>query len=231
MHVDEAAGLVTAAGEGDLELAAEVLAVGVTEQESGQGLGVGRDVEGLGAADARQRACGHISDRVAAGLSCGDVDGCEPAHEVDGILDMNVMQLHILARGDVADRIRVLFPQIGEDVQLTGGQASEGDLDALHPGRMPHRVRPLRALLGEYQLLGAGAVEPLPIVVALSVRPAAQTSLREDDFVQLVLFAQVNLGLENVDLTAQLFRDGLAEFFLPGNISHISHHQRPQLNS
>ena len=56
VHLRQAAGLAFAAGEGGLELAAEVLGVLVAEQELRAGLGVGGDVEGLAAADAREGA-------------------------------------------------------------------------------------------------------------------------------------------------------------------------------
>ena len=47
VHVRQRAGLFAAARKGDLELAPEVLRVGMAEQEIRQRLGVRRDVEGL----------------------------------------------------------------------------------------------------------------------------------------------------------------------------------------
>ena len=51
VHIGQAAGLVLAAGEGDLEFATEILAVGMAEQKAHDGFGIGGDIEGLGAAD------------------------------------------------------------------------------------------------------------------------------------------------------------------------------------
>ena len=61
VHVGQAAGFVLAAGEGDLELAPEVLAVGMPEQEAHEGLGIGRYVKGFRAADAGEGASGDVA--------------------------------------------------------------------------------------------------------------------------------------------------------------------------
>src|SRR3990172_11903179 len=55
MKRSETAGLILATGEGDLELPAELLSIGMAEQEVAARLGVRRDVEGLVAAYAGQR--------------------------------------------------------------------------------------------------------------------------------------------------------------------------------
>src|SRR5262249_7125212 len=65
VEVRDAAGVVLATREGDLELAAEVLRVVVAEQEERQRVRVRRDVERLGVADARVRALRDVADRVA----------------------------------------------------------------------------------------------------------------------------------------------------------------------
>src|SRR6185436_20466242 len=72
VHHGQAAGVLGAAGERDLELAAEALGVLVAQQELRARLRVGRDVERLRAADARERAAGHVPDRVAARLARRD---------------------------------------------------------------------------------------------------------------------------------------------------------------
>ena len=51
VHGNQPAGFVLASGEGDLEFATEILAVGVAEQKAHDGFGIGGDIEGLGAAD------------------------------------------------------------------------------------------------------------------------------------------------------------------------------------
>ena len=143
MHVHQAAGVLPAAGERDLELAAEVLRVGMAEQEAHDRLRVGRDVEGLVAADAGERAGGDVAHRVAAGLAGGDADRGQAAHDVRRVLDVDEVELEVLPRGDVADAVGVLLGEVGQDVHLLRRHAAEGDLDALHAGRVPERVRAL----------------------------------------------------------------------------------------
>ena len=103
VHVGQAAGLVLAAGKGDLELAAEVLAVGVAQQEVHKRLSIGGYVEGLAAADAGERAGCDIADGIATGFTGGDAHRGKPAHEVGGILDVDEVDLEVLASGDVED--------------------------------------------------------------------------------------------------------------------------------
>ena len=115
---DQAAGFVAAAGERDLELAAEVLRVGVAEQEIRRRLGVGRDVERLRAADAGDRASRDVADRVAAGLAGGDADGGQAAHDGGRVFDVDEVELEVLARGDVGDRVGVFLGELGQHFQL-----------------------------------------------------------------------------------------------------------------
>ena len=72
VEVGEAARVLLAARERDLELAPEVLRVVVAEQEERHGLRVGGDVERLLAADARVGAGGDVPNGVAARLARRD---------------------------------------------------------------------------------------------------------------------------------------------------------------
>jgi hypothetical protein len=56
------AGLVGAAGERDFEFAAEALAIGVAQQEIGEGTGVRGNVEDFVAADAGDGASRDVAD-------------------------------------------------------------------------------------------------------------------------------------------------------------------------
>ena len=111
-------------------------------------LRVGRDVEGLGAADAGDRAGGDVAHAVAAGLARGDADGGQAAHEVGRVFDVDVVELDVLARGDVQDAVGVFLGQLGQHVELLGRDAAEGDLDALHARRVPERLGALGELAG-----------------------------------------------------------------------------------
>ena len=109
VHGDEPAGVLPAAGERDLELAPEVLGIGVAEQEAHRGLGMRRDIEGLVAADPGDRARGHIADGVAARLAGRDTDRGEPPHQRRGVVDVDIVELDVLAGGDVAHAVAVFL--------------------------------------------------------------------------------------------------------------------------
>jgi hypothetical protein len=53
---------------------------------------------------------------------------------------VDVVELDVLPRGDMADAVGILLGQVGQHVHLLGVQHAEGDLDALHAGRIPERV-------------------------------------------------------------------------------------------
>ncbi len=57
------------------------------------------------------------------------------------VVDVDVVELEVLPGGDVADAVGVLLGEVGEDLHLLGVQAAEGNLDALHAGRVPERLR------------------------------------------------------------------------------------------
>ena len=216
VHPHQPAGLVAAAGEGDLELAPEVLHVGMAEQEVGQRPRVGGDVEGLGMAHAGHRAGGDVAHRVAARLAGGDADRGQPPHQVGGVHHVDEVELDVLARGDVADAVGVFFSKIGQDLDLFRVQPAPGDLDALHAGGVPGRVRPLGQLPGRIrQLLGLQPVVAMAVVVALAVDAAPQARLREHAILDPTLPLQRDLVLEHVDLGAEIAGDAVAEAFFP----------------
>ena len=175
VHRGQAAGLVLAAGEGGFELAAEVLDIGMSQEEIGAGSGIGCNVEGLGAADAGEGTSGDIANRVATGLAGGDTDGGKAAHKIGSVVDVDEVELDVLTRGDVADGIGVFLAEIGKNLHLLGVETAEGDLDALHPRGVPHGVGALGKLAtGKVQTLDIGPVAALPVVVTLTVDPAPQ---------------------------------------------------------
>ena len=159
-----------------LPFAAEVLDVGVPEQELHHRLGVGGDVERLGVAHAGERAGGDIADRVTACLLRRHSDCCETPHQVWGVLDVHVVQLEVLSRRDVQDLVRILFGTVGDHLELLGSEAAER------------------------QLAGGVAVGAFAVVVTLTVCAAAQASLCKDLLVQLALQAKPDLCFESVDL-------------------------------
>jgi hypothetical protein len=61
------------------------------------------------------------------------------------------------------------------------------------------------------------AVVPLTTVIPLAVNAAAQSGLGENFLVDLALFTELHLLLENIDLAAQLGGNFFAEFFFPSD--------------
>jgi len=100
---DETTRIVFAARESDLELAAKVLNIGVTQQVLRNRVRVRGDVEGLGRANAGVLARGHVADAVAASFAGGDPDRREPTHHVGRFFNVNVVKLNVLPRRDVQD--------------------------------------------------------------------------------------------------------------------------------
>ena len=97
--------------------------------------GVGRDVERLVGADTCHRAAGDVADGVAACLAGGESGGADDAHEFRRVIDLDVVELEVLARRRVALlQGSVLLGHDAEGVELIGVEPAEGDLDADHLG-------------------------------------------------------------------------------------------------
>ena len=124
--------VVPAPGEGDLELARQALVERVAQEMCGDRLGIGGHVEDLALADAGQVAGGDVADGVAAGLAGRDADFRQPPHDRAAVLDTRVVQLDVLAGGDVAHAGGVAVRHLGDDTQLVGVQAAERNLDPDH---------------------------------------------------------------------------------------------------
>ena len=205
-----------AAREGGLELAAEVLNVVVTEQELEQCVRVGGDVEGLGVTDPSQGAGGDVAHRVAAGLTGGDAHGGQPAHQIGGVLDVDEVELEVLPGGHVQDAVGILLGKFGQHLELVGIQASEGHLDAVHPGSIPFGVGSLGEVGRKLERLDPDAVVAVTVVVALAVGPPAKPRLGEDLLVDLVAAPEFHLPFEAVDLLGPVRRHLALQLVLPG---------------
>ncbi len=127
------------------------------------------------------------------------------------------MKLHVLAGRDVADRVRVLFGHSRELVHLIRVQAAEGDLDALHAGRIPGGLRPLGRLGGKRQAAVADAVVALAVVVALPIGAAAQPGLPEQLVLDLALLLELDLAFVDVDFAREIDRHPLREALSPAS--------------
>ncbi len=117
------------------------------------------------------------------------------------VFNMNVMELNILAGGDVQDGVGVFLGHVGQHFHLPRVQAAEGNFNALHSRSVPERFRALgKRVVREIQVLGGDAVVAPAIVVALTVRAAAQPRFGEDLVLDLPLLLQGNLCFEGINL-------------------------------
>ena len=132
MHPAQAAGVVRASGERDLELPAEVLRIRMPQHEVRHSLGVRSHVKGLVLADARMRAAGDVADDVSARLAGSDADFRQTSHQVRRVVDIHEMALEVLTRRNMQHAHGVLFGNVCQRDQLIRVQPSHRDLDALH---------------------------------------------------------------------------------------------------
>ena len=65
---------------------------------------------------------------------------------------MDEVELHVLARGDVGDAIRILFCQVGQLIHLPGIQTAKWDFVALHARGIPGRF----GTFGQIVAIGTG---------------------------------------------------------------------------
>ena len=121
-----------AAREVDLELPGQALAERVADEVPVGRLGPRRDVELLVRAGAGEVAGHDVADRVAAGLSAGHADAAQQAHDLGHLLELHVVELHVLAGGDVAPAARVGVGEVGHHLELVGQHAAPRDLDPHH---------------------------------------------------------------------------------------------------
>jgi hypothetical protein len=92
-------------------------------------------------ANSRQRASGYVANRVAACFATGDAHGRKTAHQGRRVIDVDIMELKILPRGDMGDPVGVFLRQFSDRLELLRGNAAEGDFDPHHARRIPQRVR------------------------------------------------------------------------------------------
>ena len=203
VHAGQTACFLGASGKGDLEFAAKVLAVGVPEKELGEGMRIRRDHR-MFRCDTRPKARQAVTLRMELPHASrgGNAHGGEAAHEVGGVFDVYVVDLNILARGDVQYAVRIFFGYVGQYLHLIGGQAAIRDFDALHTRRIPDRVWPLeKVAAGVLEWFGYLAVKALSIVVALAVNTAAKAGFGKDAVVNLSLFFLFDLRFKCIDFS------------------------------
>jgi hypothetical protein len=131
-------------------------------------------------------------------------------------------QLEVLARGDVGDAVGVFLGQLGHDLELARVEAAKRHFDALHPRRVPGGGGPFGQVARRIlNLARLDAVVALAVVIALAVHAAPQPRLRKQLLVELALFAQLDLGIEDVDLLRQVGGHHVQQFFSPGCVANL----------
>ncbi len=149
------------AGEGDLELARQQLRKLVAHEVAHESAGVRRDVEGLVGAHASPGVACHVAHRVSTRFAGGEPYLRHHPKRLAGAGQRDVVQLHVLARGDVALAQRSeLLGDAAERVELIRGHAAERQLHADHlPVRLALAVDPLLEAESDEGPLLAVAVE------------------------------------------------------------------------
>ena len=191
----------------------------MAHQEPRQRMGIGRDVEDFVAADAGKRAGGDVANGISASLAGCDADRRQPPHDRGPVLDVDEMELKILARGDVRDAVGIFLGQFRHRLELPRVKPAERNLDPQHARRVPHRVWSFARLVGIRQLAALGAVVALAVVVALAIGATAQTRLGEHLFVDLPLLAQIDFRFKLVNFTADRLGQFAPELFLPNGVA------------
>ena len=95
----------------------------MAQQKARQRLGVRRDVEPLVGGDAGVRARRDVADRVAARLARRQAGVGQPAHRRLDVVQLDEMELDVLARRDVAEAARVPLADVGQRLELIAASA------------------------------------------------------------------------------------------------------------
>ena len=73
-----------------------------------------------------------VADGVAARLAGGEADRRHQPQDLGRPLELDEVELHVLAGGEVAPAARVGLGDVGEGLELLGGDAAVRHLDAEH---------------------------------------------------------------------------------------------------
>ena len=118
--------------EVDLELAGQALGVGVAQEVQRGGPGPSGDVQHLVGAGASQVAALHVADGVTAGLPGGEPNRGQNPHHVGDVVDVHIVELDVLASGDVAPAPGIGPGDVGQSLEVLRIDDAGGDLDPHH---------------------------------------------------------------------------------------------------
>ena len=103
-----------------LNLRGRRCAYGWRSRKSVRRLGPRRDVELLLRARAGEVAAHDVADGVAARLARGEADRRQQAQDLGRLLELDEVELHVLAGGEVTPAARVGLGDVGEGLELLG---------------------------------------------------------------------------------------------------------------
>src|SRR5260370_35171505 len=135
---NRAIAIVFAARESDLELARQVVKIGMAQEVSRDAQSVWGNVECFARAYTGNWAGGDVAHGVTASLARGKPRIGEQAHGRAHVFEFHEMELNVFARGEVAAAGRVFVANKRQDAKLCGREHPRGNLDAQHlEARLP----------------------------------------------------------------------------------------------
>ena len=215
VHHRQAAGLAGAAREGDFHFTAKVLRVLMTEQE----LRTARRrtvCQSLGFAHASPAQPVMLRTELPQASRVVMPTAAKRRIRSGVSVEVDEVQLDVLARGYVQDAVRVLLGQFSHAFHLGRVQTTVGNLDANHARGVKSRHRTFGQVTAwVVQLTRFKAVVTLAVVVALAIRAAPQAGFSEYFFIHFAL-TQFDLFLKQVNFITQLVAHLIAEAVVPG---------------
>ncbi len=79
-----------------------------------------------------ERATGDIANDIAASAGGAKADGLETIENVGERLDLEPVELDVLADGDVGDAVAVFIGESGDGAELRGGEQAIGNANTQH---------------------------------------------------------------------------------------------------
>jgi hypothetical protein len=116
----------------DLEFPTQILVVFVAYQKAKQRLRIREDIECLRCRRARTIACGNVAYSVATSFARGDASVSQKPQEVGNFFQPDVVNLCVLARGEMQEPAAEPVCRISQAHELIGAQDSTRNLDSLH---------------------------------------------------------------------------------------------------
>ena len=122
----------------------------------------------------------------------------------------------------MGNAVRIFLRQFRHGFELCRIEAASRNFYTLHPGGVPHSVGTFGEVARrKIQLLDFLSIVALAVVVALAIGSTAQAGLSKKTFVELALFAQGDLCLEDVDLAGEILGHLSVEFFFPKRVGSL----------